>query len=114
MPPVTRRAFLQLSGLTAGAAVAVRFLPTIAAARACVPVAGLAVPMMVPFLVGDDCSPPPATAMPTGTPTVTVTVTTHYTSTPTPTAPTAPPTATPTGTPWRIWVPLAFPELKGR
>lgn len=106
---ITRRAFLKLSAACAGAVALARTLParTAAVVRAvCVPVPGLAVPMMVPFLVGDDCAPPP-TALPTATrtPTVTATATATVTSTPSATAtPTESPTATATA--WRLFLPL--------
>ena len=105
---VTRRAFLKLTALAACAAAIARLLPSRAAAavHACIPLAGLEVPMMVPFAVGDDCAPPPtltetATATDTATPTSTATGTATATVTATP-----PPTGTPTPTPRRVWLPL--------
>lgn len=115
MPTVTRRAFLKLTALLASGAAFTRLLPgrAVAAARACIPVAGTEVPLMVPFVVGDDCAPPP-TATATDTPTVTASPTLTATATATPTS-TSTATASPTATAtrWRVWLPLLH-RHKGR
>lgn len=110
MPTITRRAFLKLTALAAGAAAFARLLPgrAVAAVRACLPVLGTDVPTMIPTVIGDDCAPPPtATDVPTLTATATAspTATATVTSTPSATA-TASPTLTPTAARWRLWLPL--------
>lgn len=106
---VTRRAFLKLTALLASGAAFARLLPgrASAAARACLPVAGLEVPMSVPFAVGEDCAPV-ATETPSATATASATTTATSTASPTATATTTPtvtPSATPTPWRWRLpWV----------
>lgn len=115
MPVVSRRAFLKLTAVAASAAAFARLLPgrALAAARACIPVLGVDVPLAVPFAVGDDCAPI-LTETPGATPTETLTVTgtsspaASATATPSatssPTA-TASPTATSNPWTWRAWLP---------
>lgn len=120
MASLPRRAFLQLSGLGLAALAYWRLTAgqVRAAARAalCVIMPGLAVPMAVPFAVGEDCMPAAtetASPEPTSSPTLTKTATVTRTAPPSPTmTPSASPTVTgtPTATPtepphWHYWLP---------